>query len=395
LKTVNGEVCDTYQVACLHLGLLKSDEHWKHTLDEAALSQALHRLRHLFAVMLANFQVTDPKALWDEHKENFASDVLWQFRQMSSNSQLDYDDRVFNKCLLLLQETLLSLSSRQLSEFGLPQPEPESTAVQRPVAQQYNIEQLRAYVQENEPKLTIEQFAVYNKIMGSVNQAQGRLFFLDAPGGTGKTFLTNLILSNVCSTEIIVFAVASCGMAATMLQGGKPTHSTFKLPLNLHQQEKPVCSIKKGSKMAKMLQECVLIVWDECTMSNKKVVEAVDCTLRDLTGKDVAMGGITFLFSGDFRQTLPVIAKGMQADEVQACLKMLHIWLLVRTLRLHTNMRVHLQGHAEAGHFAELLLHVGDGKLPRRDGTNEIELPTDFGKVKVHIILDKSVDARA
>ena len=74
---------------------------------------------------------------------------------------------------------------------------------------------------------------------------------------------------------------------------------------------------------------------------------------------------------------------------------MLHIWLLVRTLRLHTNMQVHLQGHAEAGHFAELLLHVGDGKLPRRDGTNEIELPTDFGKVKVHIILDKSVDARA
>jgi len=81
------------------------------------------------------------------------------------------------------------LGSRQLSDFGLPQREPEMTTVQRPVAEQNNIEQLLTYVQENESKLTIEQRAVYNKIMRSVHRAQGRLFFLDAPGGTGKTFL--------------------------------------------------------------------------------------------------------------------------------------------------------------------------------------------------------------
>jgi len=115
-----------------------------------------------------------------------------------------------------------------------------------------------------------------------------------------------------------------------MLQGRKTAHSTFKLPLNLHPKRSQSAAerinlIKKGLKMAKMLQECVLIVWDECTMSNKKAVEAVDHTLYDLTGKDGVMGGITFLFSGDFRQTLPVIAKGMRGDEVQAFLKMSHI----------------------------------------------------------------------
>ena len=110
--------------------------------------------------------------------------------------------------------------------------------------------------------------------------------------------------------------------------------------------------------MAKILCDCVLIVWDECTMSNKKAVEAVDRTLRDVTGKNVYMGGITCLFSGDFRQTLPVIAKGTRSDEVHACLKSSYIWPVVTTLRLHTNMRVHLQGNAETGHFADLLLEI-------------------------------------
>ena len=109
------------------------------------------------------------------------------------------------------------------------------------------------------------------------------------------------ILSSVRSTNRIAIAAASFEIAVTLLQNGKTAHSTFKLPLSLQHQEKPICSIKRGTKLAKNLQECVLIVWDECTMSHKKAIEAVDRTLRDLTGKNIIMGGITFLFSGDLR----------------------------------------------------------------------------------------------
>ena len=50
--------------------------------------------------------------------------------------------------------------------------------------------------------------------------------FLDAPGGTGKTFLIHL--TNVRFDRKIVLAVASSGIVATLLEGGRTTHSTFK-----------------------------------------------------------------------------------------------------------------------------------------------------------------------
>ena len=47
--------------------------------------------------------------------------------------------------------------------------------------------------------------------------------------------------------------------------------------------------------MAKVLQECTLILWDECTMSHRKAFEAVDRLLRDLADdpikKTQVMGG--------------------------------------------------------------------------------------------------------
>ena len=73
--------------------------------------------------------------------------------------------------------------------------------------------------------------------------------------------------------------------------------------------------------MAKLLQQAKLIVWDECTMSHRGALDAVDRTLRDLKNTDTLMGGVTVVLAGDFRQTLPVIPRGTKADELKACLK--------------------------------------------------------------------------
>jgi hypothetical protein len=45
-------------------------------------------------------------------------------------------------------------------------------------------------------------------------------------------------------------------------------------------------------------------------MSHRSHIEAVDRTLKDLRCNNKFMGGIIFVFTGDFRQTLPVIPKG-------------------------------------------------------------------------------------
>lgn len=214
--------------------------------------------------------------------------------------------------------------------------------------------------------------------MEAVNNEQGGMYFLDAPGGTGKTFLLQLILATVRMDNKIVLALASSGIAATLLDGGRTAHSALKLPLNMQIVETPVCNISKTAGMAKVLQQCKLIVWDECTMAHKKSLEALNRTLKDLRGNQELFGGVTILLSGDFRQTLPVIPRSTAADELNACLKASYLWRNITKLTLSTNMRVRLQNDASAEEFAKQLLDMGNGRMPHNIITGLITLPNSF-----------------
>lgn len=57
------------------------------------------------------------------------------------------------------------------------------------------------------------------------------LFFIDRPGGTGKTFLYRTILVNIRSRGIIALAMTTSGVAAALLSGGHTTYSRFEIPL--------------------------------------------------------------------------------------------------------------------------------------------------------------------
>ncbi|GFX00142.1 ATP-dependent DNA helicase [Trichonephila clavipes] len=72
-----------------------------------------------------------------------------------------------------------------------------------------------------------------------MTEQSGGLFFINVPGGTGKTFLLSLILATIRSQNNIALAIASSGIAATFLDGGRTTHSALKLPLNLQNTEAP------------------------------------------------------------------------------------------------------------------------------------------------------------
>jgi len=56
------------------------------------------------------------------------------------------------------------------------------------------------------------------------------------------------------------------------------------------------------------------------------------------------MGVITVMFSGDFRQTLPVIVRGTRADSVKCCLKISPLRKFFHTLKLSNNMRAYFGG---------------------------------------------------
>ena len=70
--------------------------------------------------------------------------------------------------------------------------------------------------------------------------------------------------------------------------------------------------------------------------------------MRDLTKdipnqawrKDYLFGGRVFIFSGDWRQILPVIKRGTRAQVVNATLKRSHLWPSINQLFLLGNMRI-------------------------------------------------------
>ena len=75
--------------------------------------------------------------------------------------------------------------------------------------------------------------------MKAVYDGIGGIFFIDAPGGTGKTFLISLILDTIQAQNQIALAVVSSGITASLLEGGHTAHCVRKLPLNLQNFEEP------------------------------------------------------------------------------------------------------------------------------------------------------------
>ncbi len=84
------------------------------------------------------------------------------------------------------------------------------------------------------------------------------------------------------------------------------------------------------------------------------------------------MGGCTILFSGDFRQILPVVTRGTRADEINASLKRSNLWPHVNKLELKTNMRVSSSSR-ENRLFSGMLLKVGNDELTQKERSNYIQ----------------------
>jgi hypothetical protein len=66
---------------------------------------------------------------------------------------------------------------------------------------------------------------INNKIF---EEEQNCMPSIDAPDGTGKTFLITIALTKIRSTEETALAVTSSGIAAQLLANGRTAHSTFK-----------------------------------------------------------------------------------------------------------------------------------------------------------------------
>nr|VDD13456.1 unnamed protein product [Brassica oleracea] len=183
--------------------------------------------------------------------------------------------------------------------------------------------------------LNVEQRAIYESVLDSVDKKKGKIFFVYGAGGKGKIFLYQTIISRLRSRKQIVLPVASSGIAALLLPNGRTAHSRFNIPLKLDDDK--LCNIKP----------------------------ALDKTFKDIMSmknppaKNQPFGGKTVMLGGDFRQILPVIPQGSRADTVLASISHSYLWNCCHKFSLKTNMRV----NQDEKEFSEWLLKVGDGRL--------------------------------
>ena len=200
LRTVNGDHCSSFREACFKLGLLEDDSQYHLAMEEASVGNSPASLRSLFAVILTWCEPSSPLEIYEHHKEAMAEDFLHQQRTRLGNVDLGFNDDIFNLALNDLQDKVLFIRGRQMSEYGLPQPQTvDNNRFARVYRREIDYDQgeQRTYVEQNVPLLTTDQRDVYDYFCSMVDSNEGGMLFLDAPGGTGKTFLINLILAKL------------------------------------------------------------------------------------------------------------------------------------------------------------------------------------------------------
>lgn len=104
-------------------------------------------------------------------------------------------------------------------------------------------------------KLNTEQKKAYDIILQRVFSNKSGAFFIDGPGGSGKTFLYCALLATVRSKRVVALATTTSGVAASILPGGRTSRSRFKIPIDI--DEKFTCNISKQSSLASLILDCL------------------------------------------------------------------------------------------------------------------------------------------
>ncbi|XP_024011412.1 uncharacterized protein LOC112086673 [Eutrema salsugineum] len=335
IRTVKGHHYDTFKEVCFVLGLLDDDKEYIETIKDANLRLSTEQVKNLCLAEIEMLLRTAGSSLTD-------------FSCMSYPDDLDMTIR------------------------GNPLIRDEKS---------YNRDYLRVRHDELFATITDEQRLIYDEILEAVYSGSGGRFFVYGSGGTGKTYLWSLLGAALRSKGDIVLNVASSGIAALLLQGGRTAHSRFAIPIVVNSFTK--CAIKSQSNLAEVIDASKLIIWDEALMMSRDCYETLDRTLRDILKCDKPFGGKVIVFGGDFRQILPVIPNAGKTEILMATLNSSPLWFGCKVLRLTRNMRLipgdNSREMCELASFTRWILDIGEGKInPSDSGESEIDIPSEL-----------------
>lgn len=313
-------------------------------LEESCHFATGDQLRNLFVVILLDGAPSNPQELWDRFCDNLCEQLARRLDReygMPDATQ----DQVYDYGLYII-DNLLATRGSSLQDHNISRPDPidwdtlynQSNHVLYTERRRWDPLHQTEIAEELEGKLNDGQHRAFQAVYTAVQQRTGECFFLHGPGGTGKTYVYCALAATFRGLGYIVLCVASTGIASILMPGGRTAHTTFRIPLD--PDENSTCAFRKHSKEADLIRHARIVIFDEAPPLHRHCIEAIDRSLQDLFGNNKIFGGLTFLFGGDFQQTLPVIVKGTRPDIVNACIQQSYFWKQLTILKLEENMRL-------------------------------------------------------
>jgi hypothetical protein len=359
-----GDLKASFVDAAIDHGLMEDDAEWRNCLEAAKHYKMPGPFRMLFAEICTLSHPIDFSALWEEFKDGLSEDFQHQGQPASVAYQMALSE---------IQTTFTQINPRgNFSNLRLPiDPtfrRPEMSELRR----EHNRAESREIVERNEALFNGDQehayFTIKNVMIGNraLDQEASRFFFIDGPGGTGKTFVYNTLLHAVRAQGGSFISVAWTGIAAMLLLEGQTSHTGFRIPMNIDETTR--LHQDRHSLIWKRVQEATVIIWDEISLVPKDALNAVDYFCRSVTGiAHKPFGNKTVVVGGDFRQCLPIVKHAHRSAIVETCVKFSESWSQVVQFNLTQNMR------APGARFSEWLLEIGEGRTG-----NSVSIPADM-----------------
>ncbi|XP_066933783.1 uncharacterized protein [Clytia hemisphaerica] len=250
LRTFDGEIYPTFREACLARGLLADDNLWVETLNEVVHVATPVKIRRTFCTILIHGEPNNPAELWESFKEHMIQDFL------RHHSELQAEQMTLSNIANMLHQFGKSLQDFNLPDFDI------EIVQEQPNAAANRVEADRVRPSLNEAQTTIADAVINALSNNDFNSA--KLFFIDGPGGCGKTYTYNYIIKEARAQSFTVSTSSWTGIAATLLDGGKTCHSLFKLPVPVN--DGSTCSVKPNSTHAEFLRNQDIFIFDEASM---------------------------------------------------------------------------------------------------------------------------------
>jgi hypothetical protein len=174
---------------------------------------------------------------------------------------------------------IVSSMDKDICDYGLPElneQDPEQGYHNREVREQYSLGVSDTYLRGVQ-NLNPEHLSSYTEIIEHMINRKGRVFFVDSPGDTTKTFLYRCFIANIRSEGLIEVATATSRIAALIMPGGRTAHSVFKILIKI--SDGSIYKFSKQSDTTDLLCRAALIIWNEVAMTKRQSVETLDRSL--------------------------------------------------------------------------------------------------------------------